>query len=76
MPTLQGCEIGLLIGYNCPQALAPQRTILGSENEPYDTQTDLGWSFVGGGELRSNMYRGRCHKAREVPYPTPRGSGC
>ena len=74
MPTLQGCEVGLLIGYNCPQALAPQKTILGSDNEPYATQTDLGWSIVGGGEFQSNMYRGQCHKVttHEVPYPTPR----
>jgi len=74
MSTLQGCEVGLLIGYNCPQALAPQKTILGSENEPYAAQTDLGWSIVGGGEFRSNTYQGHCHKVttREVPYPTPR----
>lgn len=74
MPTLQGCEVGLLIGYNCPQALAPQKTTLGSENEPYAVQTDLGWSIVGGGEFKSDTYRGHCHKVttREVPCPTPR----
>ena len=45
-PDLQ-CEVGLLIGYNCPQALAPKDHILGRGNEPFAQQTELGWSIVG-----------------------------
>ena len=34
-------EVGLLIGYNCPQALAPKDHILGSGNKPFAQQTEL-----------------------------------
>ena len=47
IPEMQECEVGLLIGYNCPQALAPREVITGSINEPYAQKTDLGWSIVG-----------------------------
>ncbi|KAK3086460.1 hypothetical protein FSP39_018746 [Pinctada imbricata] len=47
IPPLQSCEVGLLIGYNCPQALAPICMINGNENQPYAVQTILGWSIVG-----------------------------
>lgn len=41
-------EVGLLIGYNCPKALAPQEVILPThDNEPYGARTQLGWSIVG-----------------------------
>ncbi|CAC5416723.1 unnamed protein product [Mytilus coruscus] len=40
LPLLQSCEIGLLIGSNCPQAIP-------LENEPYAVKTQLGWSVVG-----------------------------
>ena len=44
----QDCEVGLLIGYNCPQALVPRQVIPHPENEgPYGLLTDLGWSIVG-----------------------------
>ncbi len=41
------CEVGLLIGYNCQQALLPKEIISGEENHPYAQRTDLGWSIVG-----------------------------
>ncbi|XP_060760080.1 uncharacterized protein LOC132870456 [Neoarius graeffei] len=44
------CEIGLLIGYNCPQALMPREDICGKENEPFAQRTDLGWSIVSYGD--------------------------
>ena len=44
---LQDCEIGLLIRYNCPQALAPRNCITGEGNQPFAVETDLGWSIVG-----------------------------
>lgn len=47
LPSLQSCEVGLLIGYNCPKALAPIRTLMGRDNQPYGIQTLLGWSVVG-----------------------------
>ncbi|XP_040191273.1 uncharacterized protein LOC120924392 [Rana temporaria] len=44
---LQDCEVGLLIGYDCPSALAPLEVVIGSENEPFAQKTMLGWSIVG-----------------------------
>lgn len=32
LPPLQDCEVGLLIGYDCPSALAPLEVIMGDEN--------------------------------------------
>ncbi|XP_067432783.1 uncharacterized protein [Thunnus thynnus] len=46
---LQDCEVGLLIGYNCSQALLPREVVSGKENQPYAQLTDLGWSIVGHG---------------------------
>ena len=50
IPVLQDCEVGLLIGYNCPQALAPRSYITGEGNQPFALQTDLGWSIIGGSD--------------------------
>jgi hypothetical protein len=47
LPPLQSCEIGLLIGYNGPQALAPVKLLRGRDDEPYAVKTPLGWSVVG-----------------------------
>ncbi|KAL1258159.1 hypothetical protein QQF64_011403 [Cirrhinus molitorella] len=44
---LQDCEVGLLIGYDCPSALAPLEVITGDENEPFSQRTMLGWSIIG-----------------------------
>lgn len=41
------CEVGLLIGYNCPQALLPRDVIMGNENQPYAQRSLLGWSIIG-----------------------------
>ncbi|XP_032425349.1 uncharacterized protein LOC116724101 isoform X1 [Xiphophorus hellerii] len=40
------CDIGLLLGYNCTQALMPREVICGEENQPYAQKTDLGWSII------------------------------
>lgn len=48
------CEIGLLIGYNCPQALMPREVVIGEENQPFAQKTDLGWSIVSYGEPNEN----------------------
>lgn len=47
LPPLLECEVGLLIGYNCQQALLPREVLAGTENQPYAQLTDLGWSIVG-----------------------------
>ena len=52
MTPMQDCEVGLLIGYNCPMALAPRNYVTGEGNEPFAVQTDLGWSIVGGVDQR------------------------
>ena len=44
---LQDCEVGLLLGYNCPQALAPLNVKLGGSEDPFAVETKLGWSIVG-----------------------------
>ena len=44
---LMDCEIGLLIGYNCAQALIPREVIAPDTNGPYAQRTDLGWGIVG-----------------------------
>ncbi|XP_030611515.1 uncharacterized protein LOC115798709 isoform X1 [Archocentrus centrarchus] len=43
----QSCEVGLLIGYNCSQALLPREVVSGEENQPFAQRTDLGWSIIG-----------------------------
>lgn len=40
----QSCDVGLLIGYNCPQALVPRQVVPGEENQPFAQRTDLGRS--------------------------------
>lgn len=44
---LQNCDIGLLIGYNCPRALTPREVIPAAKDGPYGQRTDLGWGIVG-----------------------------
>lgn len=46
---LQSCDVGLLIGYNCPQALVPRQVVSGEERQPFALKTDLGWSVIGYG---------------------------
>lgn len=44
---LKDCEIGLLIGYNCPRALMPRDVIPPDDDGPFAQKTDLGWGIVG-----------------------------
>ncbi|XP_021324883.3 uncharacterized protein [Danio rerio] len=53
---LQDCEVGLLIGYDCPSALAPLEVVTGNENEPFAQRTTLGWSIIGS----ANPHLDRC----------------
>ena len=49
LPPLLDADFGLLIGYNCSQALTPREVIASPINpkEPYAQRTDLGWSIIG-----------------------------
>lgn len=74
IPPLLNCDVGLLIGYNCPRAIKPKQLIDGADNEPYAVLTDLGWSIVGCStpglnERESSM----CHRVtvKELPSVTP-----
>ncbi len=53
LPPLKPCEISLLIGCNCPQALTPREVITSAGNVPYGIKTDLGWCIVGETETES-----------------------
>ena len=56
-------DVGLLIGYNCPRALAPLEVIVGGCYEPYGLRTPLGWSIVGITESGpSDDFGGVCHR--------------
>ena len=70
MEDLLDCNVGLLIGYDCSQALTPRNVISGGGNEPYGIKTDLGWSIVGGYDVKSG--RSSCHKVavKELPAVT------
>ena len=70
IPPLLDIDIGLLIGYNCSNALVPREVIAGENNEPYAVKTDLGWSIVGSISPSSvSETTGFCYRvsAREVP---------
>ena len=70
MHDLFDCNVGLLIGYDCSQALTPREVLAGSNDEPYGIKTDLGWSIVGGSGAGNG--RSLCHKValREIPTVT------
>ena len=70
MYDLLDCNVGLLIGYDCSQALTPREVLAGNNSEPYGIKTDLGWSIVGGSDVRSEQ--SLCHKVavREIPAVT------
>ena len=52
MHDLFDCNVGLLFGYDCSQALTPREVLAGRNNEPYGIKTDLGWSIVGGNKVK------------------------
>ena len=41
------CGVGLLIGFNCPPALAPREVIPPEGDGPFAQRTDLGWGIIG-----------------------------
>lgn len=70
---LQDCEVGLLIGYDCPSALAPLEVIVGSENHPFAQRTVLGWSIIGSANpyLDRKEHQSFAHRVavKEMPLP-------
>ena len=70
---LQHCEVGLLIGYDCPSALAPLEVITGTETEPFAQRTALGWSIIG--SANPHLDRRDCQSfvhrvaVKEMPMP-------
>lgn len=74
MSTLLSCNVGLLIGYNCPKAIKPRQVIEGTDEEPYAVMTDLGWSIVGYSTPDLNEQQSSlCHRVtvKELPPLTP-----
>lgn len=54
-PPPMDIPIGLLIGVNCPQALAPIESIVGEDGEAFAIKTMLGWTLCGGAERSSDL---------------------
>ena len=71
MAALQTCGVGLLLGYNCHQALIPRETVVGKDDEPYAVKTDLGWTIVGG-QTPCETTVCRKVKVNELPEVSPR----
>lgn len=71
---LQNCEVGLLIGYDCPSALAPLEIVTGKINEPFAQRTLLGWSIIGSGNphLDREGNQSYVHRitVKEMPIPS------
>lgn len=71
---LQDCDVGLLIGYDCPSALAPMEVITGSKNEPFAQRTELGWSITGSSNphLDRQGSQSFVHRVavKEIPAPS------
>ena len=67
------CDVGLLIGCNCPLALTPRLKIDAPTEEPaspFAVKTDLGWSIIGNPIYeRSNATFAFRIKAKEVIDP-------
>ena len=70
MQDLLDCNVGLLIGYDCSQALTPRDVMASKSKEPYGIRTDIGWSIVGTANVNSG--RSLCHRVavKEVPVVT------
>ncbi|XP_050413224.1 uncharacterized protein LOC126827753 [Patella vulgata] len=73
--SLNSCEIGLLIGYNCSRALLPREVIPPVLNEPFGQKTDLGWGIIGNvdpdinNELKCDEFMFCSHKTESNVQP-------
>ena len=62
LPPKQQCDIGLLIGYDCPRALTPRQVVPSESDGPFAVLTDLGWSIVGLMDVNRNNAMCMCHR--------------
>jgi len=44
---LQNIDVGILIGYDCSQALIPREVVTSPGHGPFAQRTDLGWGIIG-----------------------------
>ena len=48
LPPALDIPVGLLLGINCSEALAPLESLLGNSGQPYAIKTMFGWTLCGG----------------------------
>lgn len=64
----------MLIGCDCPSALAPLEVIIGDEKEPFAQRTVLGWSIIGSANphLDRQANQSFVHRVavKEIPVPS------
>lgn len=54
LPPKLNIPVGLLIGTDCSQVLAPRETLLGDDGQPFAVKTLLGWTLCGGRSSTTN----------------------
>ena len=47
LPPVQDCDIALLIGYDCDEALEPLKILRPKKRGPFGQRTVLGWGIIG-----------------------------
>ena len=55
MPDLLNCNFGLLLKYNCSQALTTREVNIGKSSKPHGIKTNFIWSIGGGSHVQSGM---------------------
>lgn len=74
IPSLKDCDVGLLIGSDCPLALAPLEVVTGKDTAPFAQRTELGWSIVGSSnphlDRQGNQRFVHRVAVREIPTPS------
>lgn len=51
MPDLFNCNFGLLLKYNCSQALTTREVNIGKSSKAYGIKTNFIWSIGGGSDV-------------------------
>lgn len=65
LPPPLDVPIGLLIGSDCPEALAPIDHIIGAKGEPFAMKTMLGWTVCGATTGKSNLRSLKTHTRKD-----------
>ncbi|XP_067931112.1 uncharacterized protein [Watersipora subatra] len=64
-PYMDDVPIGLLLGTDCPEALAPIESVVGDLGEPFAIRTFLGWTVCGGKvSARESSYKSATAKVQ------------